>query len=566
MMSEHDSSSKIPTAQTIGDENSKSEEDVQQDIGNEDEGQLSPRTERLLKIMNDQTRSALQEQRIEFERKLLEVQNPVNAKKQDAEGPKPVNDDVPNPKSDRPFFKTFRSSGATEFSGQTDPVLAMQWVENTEKVFRVVYVREEDKVRYATATLTDRALTWWNATYRSTDPNTRDRMTWEEFQVLFFEQYCPDDLKQKLEKEFLELKHKSMSVIEYETEFKRKLQFAQRFVPSEKDKINHFVAGLRRNIRDFVTNREISSFTKAVEYARKRGHDLSLPDDSDVPEKTLSTPTSKSSRFFTPRRAQSQNTPHTSSRAYTMQSNAPRNCNRCGKSHQGRCGGDQTFLRCFCCGEVGHVRTQCPQKERACYSCGVLGHRIRECPKNRPEESRGSVQQPRQQLTQAMGASIKKEEVPKPRARAFQITTEEAVNDPDVVTVADRIFRDCSLVLENHDFLVDLIPIDIRGFDVVIGMDWLIKNRAVIICYERMVQVPVKNRDYLYIYGERRTGDVKIISMLKTLHCITKGCTSFMAYVLDATKEVNKMVKDVPIVCEYPDVFPDDLPGLPPDR
>ncbi|KAJ9561902.1 hypothetical protein OSB04_007062 [Centaurea solstitialis] len=101
-----------------------------------------------------------------------------------------------------------------------------------------------------------------------------------------------------------------------------------------------------------------------------------------------------------------------------------------------------------------------------------------------------------------------------------------------VTLVADRVFRDCSLVLDNHDFLVDLISIDICGFDVVIGMDWLIKNRAVIICYERMVQ----------------------------------GCTSFMAYVLDATKEVKKIVKDVPIVGEYPDVFPDDLPGLPPDR
>ncbi|XP_024959748.1 arginine and glutamate-rich protein 1-like [Cynara cardunculus var. scolymus] len=76
-----------------------------------------------------------------------------------------------------------------------------------------------------------------------------------------------------------------MLVIEYETEFNRKLQFAQRFVPSEKDTINHFVNGLRRNIREFVTNRDVPSFTKAVENARKREHDLSLPDGSDVPEK-----------------------------------------------------------------------------------------------------------------------------------------------------------------------------------------------------------------------------------------------------------------------------------------
>ena len=117
-----------------------------------------------------------------------------------------------------------------------------------------------------------------------------------------------------------------------------------------------------------------------------------------------------------------------------MQSKMPRNCNRCSKNHQGRCDGDQTYVRCFCCGEAGHVRTQCPQKEKACYNCGVLGHRIRECPRNRPEESRGSVQQLRQRPTHTAGASTKKEEVPKSRARAFQVTAEESMNDPDVVT------------------------------------------------------------------------------------------------------------------------------------
>ncbi|XP_024963523.1 uncharacterized protein LOC112503761 [Cynara cardunculus var. scolymus] len=241
-----------------------------------------------------------------------------------------------------------------------------------------------------------------------------------------------------------------MSVIEYETEFNRKLQFAQRFVPSEKDKINHFVNDFRWNIHDFVTNRDIPSFAKAVEHARKREHDLSLPDDSDVPEKR--------SRL-----------------------NMQQNYNRCGKNHQGRCSDDQTSVQCFYCGEAGHIRTQCPQKEKACYNYGVLDHRMQECPKNRLEQSKGSLQQPMQRPIHTAGASTKKEDVPKPHARAFQITTKEAMNDPDVVTVplvADKVFRGCTLLLDDYEFLIDLIQTDIRGFDVVIGMDWLAKNQA----------------------------------------------------------------------------------------
>ena len=66
-----------------------------------------------------------------------------------------------------------------------------------------------------------------------------------------------------------------------------------------------------------------------------------------------------------------------------------------------------------------------------------------------------------------------------------------------------------------------------------------------------MIRLPVENGDYLYIYGERRIGDVMVISMLQARRYITKGCYSFIAYVLDATKEMKKTVKDVPIVSEF---------------
>ncbi|KAJ9562454.1 hypothetical protein OSB04_007614 [Centaurea solstitialis] len=295
-----------------------------------------------------------------------------------------------------------------------------------------------------------------------------------------------------------------------------------------------------------------------------------------------------------------------------MQSNAPHPCQRCGKTHIGRCFSEPSKITCNSCGEVGHIRTNCPKRDRTCYTCGVYGHRHSNCPNAKREESKASVQQ-----SVARGSSAQKEEVPRARARAFQITAEEAREDPDVVTgiffvnsrparilfdsgdtysyvshafvrflesmpvlfdkpffvgtangitlVADRVFIDCTLVLDDHNFFVDLIPIDIHGFDVVIGMDWLIENRAYIICAERMVRIPVNERDYIYVYGEKRVCDIKVISVLKVCRLLSKGGSSFMAYILDATKEEKKSAKDVPVVCEFQDVFTDDLPGLPPD-
>ncbi|GJV12459.1 homeodomain-like protein [Tanacetum coccineum] len=103
-------------------------------------------------------------------------------------------------------------------------------------------------------------------------------------------------------------------------------------------------------------------------------------------------------------------------------------------------------------------------------------------------------------------------------------------------------------------------------------MDWLAKHQAVIACAEKVVRIPWKNKS-LIIHGDGSTqGNVtrlNIISCTKTQKYMEKGFPIFLAHV--TTKEIEdksekKRLEDVPIVQDFPEVFPEDLPGLPPTR
>ncbi|GKC73709.1 reverse transcriptase domain-containing protein [Tanacetum coccineum] len=97
----------------------------------------------------------------------------------------------------------------------------------------------------------------------------------------------------------------------------------------------------------------------------------------------------------------------------------------------------------------------------------------------------------------------------------------------------NTVIPGCTLTLLNQSFKIDLMPIKLGSFDVVIGMDWLSKNHANILCDEKVVHIPIN-------------GETLIIQ------------------VMEKKKPDEKRVEDIPVVKEFPDIFPEDLPGLPP--
>nr|GEU85449.1 hypothetical protein [Tanacetum cinerariifolium] len=111
--------------------------------------------------------------------------------------------------------------------------------------------------------------------------------------------------------------------------------------------------------------------------------------------------------------------------------------------------------------------------------------------------------------------------------------------------VTNMIVRGCRLELEGHMFIIDLISFGHGNFVVIVGMDWFSKLRAKIICFDKIVQILLSNRENLEVRGERPEGNMKQLKSMK----------------------VNEpKPEDIPVVREFPGVFAEDLLDLPPSR
>ncbi|KAJ0950618.1 putative nucleotidyltransferase, Ribonuclease H [Helianthus annuus] len=130
---------------------------------------------------------------------------------------------------------------------------------------------------------------------------------------------------------------------------------------------------------------------------------------------------------------------------------------------------------------------------------------------------------------------------------------------------ASHVIVGCKLDLLGQVFDIDLLPITLGSFDVIIGMDWLSKYQAEILCKEKIVRVPLPSGESFSVQGHRSGATFSIISAMKAQKCLRKGYPAMLALVTDSQPDERK-IGDFPVVCEFPDVFPEELPGLPPHR
>ncbi|GJY34626.1 putative reverse transcriptase domain-containing protein [Tanacetum coccineum] len=140
------------------------------------------------------------------------------------------------------------------------------------------------------------------------------------------------------------------------------------------------------------------------------------------------------------------------------------------------------------------------------------------------------------------------------------------------ISETNVILRGCTLGLLDHPFNIDLMPVDLGNFHVIIGMDWLANNHAVILCDKKIVLIPYGD-EALIVQGDRsdkrKKSTLRIISCTKTQKYIDKGCPVYLAQVTAKRSDdelEEKRLEDVSTVRDFPEVFPEDFPRLPPTR
>ncbi|GJY41070.1 putative reverse transcriptase domain-containing protein [Tanacetum coccineum] len=385
-----------------------------------------------------------------------------------------------------------------------------------------------------------------------------------------------------------------------------------RMFPEEIDQVEKYVGGLPDMIHGSVMATKPKTMQDAIEFATElMDKKINTWAERQADNKRKSDDTARNNQNQQPNKRQNTGRAYAAGNDDRRPYGGPRPlCSKCNYHHDGPCA-----PKCHKCHRFGHLGRDCKNppnvntgaNQRACFKCGAQGHFRKDCPKwknnnNRGNQAGNAEAQAKVYAVGNAGANPDNNVVTGTfllnnryasilfdtgADRSFVSTafssriviTPTALDHDYNVELADgrivglnTIIRGCTLNLLNHPFNIDLMPVELGSFDVIIGMDWLAKYHAVIVCAEKIVRIPFGD-EILIVRGDGSSNKhgtrLNIISCTKAQEYLTKGCHVFLANITatkDEDKSKEKRLEDVPVVQEFPEVFPEDLPGIPPTR
>ncbi|GJZ28147.1 putative reverse transcriptase domain-containing protein [Tanacetum coccineum] len=395
------------------------------------------------------------------------------------------------------------------------------------------------QVKFAMCTVQGNALTWWNSHVKTTTPEAAHN-----------------------------LKVKDTDVVTYSQHFQELALMCDWMFSKEIDKVEKY---------------KINTWAERQADNKRKSDDTARNNQNQQPNKRQNT-----------RRAYAAG--NGDKRPYE----GPRPlCSKCNYHHDGPCA-----PKCHKCNRFGHLSRDCRNppnvntgaNQRVCFECGAQGHFKRDCPKLKNNNNRGNrvgnaKAQAKVYAVGNAGANPDNNVVTGTfllnnryasilfdtgADRSFVSTafssriviTPTALDHDYNVELADgrivglnTIIRGCTLNFLNHPFNIDLMPVELGSFDVIIGMDWLAKYHAVIVCAEKIVRIPFGD-EILIVRGDGSSNEhgtrLNIISCTKAQEYLTKGCHVFLANITatkDKDKSKGKRLEDVPVVQEFPEVI-----------
>ncbi|GKB47163.1 reverse transcriptase domain-containing protein, partial [Tanacetum coccineum] len=166
-------------------------------------------------------------------------------------------------------YKEFVSCQPFYFNGTEGAVSLIRWFERTESVFSRSHCAEENKVTYATGTLTDDALSWWNSYAQPIGINQANQITWTELKRLLTDKYYPRTEIRKMEDELYNLSVKGNDLKPYVRRFQELTTLCPNMVPNNEKLLEAFIGGLPRSIEGNVTASKPQTLEEAINISQR---------------------------------------------------------------------------------------------------------------------------------------------------------------------------------------------------------------------------------------------------------------------------------------------------------
>nr|GEW82933.1 reverse transcriptase domain-containing protein [Tanacetum cinerariifolium] len=356
------------------------------------------------------------------------------------------------------------------------------------------------KVKFATGTLTEEGLSWWNSLAQPIGIEKAYKIIWVEFKKLLVKKYCPRTEIQKMEDEFYHLTVKGNDLKTYVRRFHELGTLYPTMVLDSMKMMKAFIRGLPQSIKGNVTASKPQTLEEAINIAQRL-----------IDQVTKHTLNQRQEAVKVYAATPAENNRYAGNLPFYK---------RCDLHHTG-----PYIVKCNTSNKVGHLTKNCQNKRPAtgsnqlpvtaiCHACREKWHYTNQCRKTNINaqgrayllRDRNAHQDPNvvtgifllnQHLAILFDSGAEKSFISLSFASILKISpiTIDAFYD---IKMADRnlvsintIIQGCTLTLLNQPFKIDLMPIKLDSFDVVIGMDWLSKYHAKILCNEKVVHIPI---------------------------------------------------------------------------
>ncbi|KAJ8649226.1 hypothetical protein MRB53_002249 [Persea americana] len=131
--------------------------------------------------------------------------------------------------------------------------------------------------------------------------------------------------------------------------------------------------------------------------------------------------------------------------------------------------------------------------------------------------------------------------------------------------VCRKYYPRCAIQIGDVVLPANLILLEMYDFDVILGMDWLAGYHDTMDCFHKTLTFKLEETPAgVLFHGERRNSCPRFVSALKADRLVRSGCECYLAFITEDKR--SQGVEEIPIVCEFPDIFPEEIPGLPPVR